>query len=279
MHRTGHRPDPPEVVARRKGLHLLRHPGFLAAKSATLPTATNNSRLFQTRMGGPGVLAQGRTGTCEGFAHAGGATLRLALAGTPVPLISPIAAYQLAFVATRQPDASGNLPPIDDNGQEPSNVLAGMSEYGACSAAQYGLYPADPGTITQEPDLTKLEACQVARLDGAYFVTSTGPQMLTDIATALAAGFPVSIALPASGPDFQGYTGGVLTQAQLTGDVDHANYILDLLSWDGKDLASAIWLCVNSWNTTWGEAGLWRCDSTAVAAFQDCAALNLTRTT
>jgi hypothetical protein len=271
-HPTGHRRSPAAIISRRAGFHLFRHERISAVRAAPLPASTNNVAKLPVGEGGPGIPDQGQDPTCEGQAHRGAGMLRLALAGTPVAPISAKMLYAGSFLVSRQPDPiTGMLPGIGTDGTETDLVLQGWQAWGACSEADYLNAP-----YTNEPDLVQLEKGAVARMDGAYFVTSSGAQRLTDIATALAAGFPVSIALPASGPAFQGYSGGVMTAAQFTGDVDHENYIVDLLSWDGKDLNTAVWKLANSWGQ-WGEGGLYRVDSSAIQIFDGPAVINVSR--
>jgi hypothetical protein len=106
---------------------------------------------------------------------------------------------------------------------------------------------------------------------GAFFVQTTGDQKLLDMMTLLAAGVTFTISIPASGPEFQGYSGGVL--GALSGPIDHCTRCIDYqfsgtaLQFDsfvsalrsGDTATSAALatyltvICVNSWGT-WGTA-------------------------
>ena len=111
----------------------------------------------------------------------------------------------------------------------------------------------------------------------------------------------VTDAIPASGPEFQGYNGGIL--GALSGPTDHANLIVDY-QWVGSSadwqtfvtalqqgaasqaaaLATNLILhCVNSWSTTWGEGdavstmtgGMYRANTDYLDQAQDLCVLDL----
>ncbi|MHB8330780.1 MAG: C1 family peptidase [Acidiferrobacteraceae bacterium] len=282
---TGHIPDHPAVVARRLGLHHFR--GIGAMRTAPLGPTSNRAKLW-------GIWDQHDASGCEGCAHASGVTLRLALAGTPLSEpVSNVGLYLGALLVDRQPNPDGTLPALIDQGTMPSSILTAMGLWGSCGASAWGQQPMSGATMwsdptTQaliEPTPEKLYAESSFKLGGAYFIQSTGNQKILDIMAALAAGFPVSIAIPASGQDFQGYKGGVL--GALSGPVDHANLLVDVLSWDGKDPTTAVFVGVNSWNQAWGEGepgnpsnitgGMYRCNSDFIAGLQDACILDVTR--
>jgi hypothetical protein len=283
LHARGHIADHPEVVRRRAGLHL--HPLFGAILATVLPLATTNRVNMPPAKGGPGILNQTDVGGCEGCAHAGGGTLWLAGQGKSKGLISNVALYlgALMFDQTLNPD--GTLSTITDTGTQPSSVLSGWQTFGARLAANDPQYPMNSSTLYKTPGDANsplilpavdsgLYADSPYRFNGAYFITATGPARLLQLLTVLASGRPVSDAIPASGQQFQSYTGGIL--GALEGPVDHANYIVDY-EWTGtptdwvsfvvaiqqNDVATTarlavnlVFHCVNSWgdNTGWGEA-------------------------
>lgn len=267
---TGYRPDPPDVVARRPGFHLLRAHRLLV-QSKTLPLFTNNKQYLLAAKGGPGILQQLQTGSCTGHSTAGAITSRFAIMGTPIKLVSPIGLYAVGRAMARRPNVDGNLLPLTDDGTEPSLVVAGINEWGVCSADTWGNYPADPLTINNEPTLEQLEADAEFELNGAYFLQSQGTALYNDIMTALAAGYPVTNAIPASGDSFQNYTGGVL--GAQSGPNDHYTYIIDY-SWDGENYDSLILYCVNSWGTQdgWGDGtGMYQANTQFIDQMQDMA--------
>jgi len=277
--KTGHLPDPAEVRRRRAGFHLLK--GRKGLGVAPLPLKTNNRQFLPTSRGGPGILDQGQTSSCEGHAHASGITLRFAITGSAIPLVSPVCIYTCARYFARQPTPEGRFLPLTDDGTYPSMVLAGMSEWGVTSATTWGDYPADPVTINNEPTIEDLESCAEFELEGAYFLQSSGDAFCQDLMTVLAAGYPCSAAIAASSNAFQGYTGGVL--GPLDDAVDHASLWIDY-EWDGRNYGSLVVYGVNSWGEfQWGEAdttgirgGMYRCNRDFVSKYsQDCAVLSV----
>jgi hypothetical protein len=265
--RTGYRPDPPGVRARRAGFHLLKARHGLGA-SALPPSVDWRAQV----LAGPGILDQGQTGSCTGHAVAGAITTRFFLQSIPIALVSPVGCYTVGRAIDRQPNADGSLPPLTDDGAEPSQVVRGISEWGVCSASTWGNYPADPATINEEPTFAELEAASEFELVGAYFLQSQGDAFVLDLMTALAAGFPVTHALCASDPAFNNYTGGVL--GAMSGSLDHYNFIAGY-EWDGRDPRSIVILAANSWSPEWGEQGFYRADRAFVDQIQDCAAFDV----
>lgn len=73
----GYRSDPEVVRQRRPKFHLLKAARGLGA--APLPLSTNNRQYLLPSAGGPGILNQFQTSSCEGHAHASGITLRFAI--------------------------------------------------------------------------------------------------------------------------------------------------------------------------------------------------------
>ena len=294
--RTGHIADHPAVVARRLGFHL--HPAFGAMKAAPLPLSTNNRAKLPVSESGPGILDQHDTSSCEGHAHASGITLRLALAGTSLPeVVSPVGLYLGALLVDRAPNADGTLPDLLDQGTMPSSVLSALAIWGSCGASAWGQYPASSQTLYQDPSNPnspliaptpeKLYAESGYRAGGAYFVQTVGLQKVLDILGALASGRPVSDAIPASGQDFQGYTGGVLSAT--SGEIDHANLIVDY-EWTGTPEEFTAWQGgapgldqhlighgVNSWGASWGEGGQYRFDRSFFDQLADACVLDVTR--
>lgn len=277
---TGYRPDPHVVVQRRPKFHLLKAGRGLGV--SPLPLATNNRAHMAPSVGGPGILQQGNTNACEGHAHASGVTLRYAIQGTPIPLASPICIYQGALMLQRGTNPDGTLPPLRDDGTEPSLIIQAMRQWGIASAAKWGNFPADPATICNEPTLAQLETAGDFELTGAYFLESSGDQFCTDLMTALAAGYVCTGAIAASGAAFQSYSGGVLPA--LDNAVDHATLWVDY-SWDGSNLSSLVVYGVNSWGEGWGESsapgiggGMYRASRDFVAKYSgDCAVLDVSQ--
>ena len=277
----GHIPDHPAVISKRRGLHLYSAFSAIMALVASLPMLTTNRANLSAAKGGPGVLNQGPTGSCEGHGHASACTLRLANTGQSKGLISPVALYLGALMCDSSVQPDGALSPVTDAGTMPSSILQAWQTFGARLAANDPQYPADPATLYKDPSNQNsalilpapetLYADSPYRYNGAYFITAQGTAALLQALSVLASGRTLTDAIPASGSEFQGYTGGVL--GALSGETDHANHILDY-EWTGSN---ADWLafitalsqgdvttstrlgvnllfhCVNSWGLQWGE--------------------------
>ncbi|HEY6462662.1 MAG TPA: hypothetical protein VIY73_20980 [Polyangiaceae bacterium] len=299
---TGHLPDHPAVIAARAGLHL--HPEYGAMRVGTMPLKTTNRAKLATSQGGPGILDQHDTSSCEGHAHASGITLSFANAGTPLPeVVSPVGLYLGALMVDAVPNRDGTLPPLVDQGTMPSSILGGLLLYGGVGASVWGQYPASsatmylPGTTTSQliqPSPTQLFGERAFRLNGAYFLTTSGASLVRDVYRVHASGRVLTNAIPASGADFQGYGGGVL--GALSGDVDHAQLFADsewtgtqaqldaFMAGDDSLLSLYLGHGVNSWGATWGEVdalnglgGQYRADANYVQQAQDWCVLSLAR--
>ena len=290
--KRGHLEDHPAVVLSRAGLHLF--PGYAAMRAAALPLSTNNRAKLPTSQGGPGIPDQDGVGGCEGMGHRTGIGLRLAVAGTPIAPLSGAGLYLGALLVTRpmRPDGTRDL--LQDTGTMPSAILQALQLFGGCSEDDWGqpmtqtamyVTPGDPSGAPAllEPRPEQLFRESLFRLKGAYFVQTTGDQKVLDIMAALAYGRPVTIAIPASGPTFQAYRGGILRAKDLTGPIDHCNCLVDY-TWNGTDLSSAIFYDANSWSESWGESdvpelagGLARFDRTVIDQLSSPAVLDVVR--
>lgn len=240
--RTGHINDLPAVIDTRVDLrHAEFHRAAVQATTGGLPFRTTNRAKLLKANGGPGVLDQKDLGACEGFAHASAGTLFFANQGRPIGLLSGDFLYLGALLQDQTLQSDGTLSPVTDTGTMPSSILAGWQAFGGVLASDDPTYPASRATLYTNPaddnstlKLPPIEEFYKAspyRYQGAYFIMSVGPQRLLDAMTVWAAGRTITDAIPASGPEFQGYTGGVL--GSLSGPIDHANHLLDY-EWTGS---------------------------------------------
>jgi hypothetical protein len=307
--KTGHIPDPPAIVSRRNGFHLYRARARLGA--AALPLLTTNRAWLPADKGGPGILQQAQTSSCTGHASAGAGTSRFSIAQTPVALLSPIQPYWGGITIDRGAGAIPGvpMPVLVDNGAEPSQVVRAVMEDGWVKATTWGNFPADPATITKEGLVPTLDLAAEFELQGAYFLPDAPGARILDLLTALAAGEPVTQSVQGGCAAFQNYTGGVLTAATLTGDLDHYTYAIDyafsgtpaewatftsaLAAGDATAYTALLHFLsiyhVNSWgedpeNGGWGEAdavsglkgGFYRSDGTAIVTMADFAVWDVT---
>lgn len=311
MYARGHIPDHPAVVAKRTGLHL--HPEYGAMRAGTVPLTTSNRALLPRDKGGPGIWNQFDVGACEGCGNGSAATIQMALDGTPLSEpISPVGNYLQALMTDASPNPDGTLPWLIDTGTMPSSVLAGWLLYGGSPASVWGQLPMGSGTMYSkdatapqgaliQPSPNQLYGSRQCRLNGAYFLTTSGTTLLRDIVRVLAAKKVMTNAIPASGSQFQSYTGGVL--GALSGDIDHCSFVLDyewvgtqaqldsFMAGDDSNVAMLVLHCCNSWGGIgcpdggdWGEVdsinqlgGQYRADANYAQQAQDWCVLSLTR--
>lgn len=316
MYPRGHIPDHPAVVARRAGLHL--HPDFGAMRAiGSLPLATQNRIWLPRSKGGPGIRNQTNANGCEGCANSSGATTQLALDETPLPEpISHVGSYEQALMNDVVPNLDGTLPPLLDVGTMPSSVLTGWGLYGGPPESVWGQLPMGSATMYQDPSGTnpaipqgaliqptpnQLYTGRQCRLQGAYFLTSTGTNLVRDVLRVLASKKVLTNAIPASGDEFQSYSGGVL--GALSGPIDHAQFVADyewtgaqstldgFMAGDDSQIGMLILHVVNSWGGVgcpdggdWGEVdplnelgGQYRANGDYAQQAQDWCVLNLQR--
>lgn len=279
--------------------------------TAALPLATTNRAKMSPSFGGPGILNQQDTGSCEGHAHASGGTLFLACQGKSPGLIDPTQLYLGALLVDRSVNPDGTLSTVTDAGTTPGAIVSAWQTFGARLAAGDPQYPAssatlyvtpsDPNSPLILPTPETLYAGSPYRFVGAYFIATASPSALLQALSVLASGRPITDAIPASGSQFQQYTGGVL--GALSGPTDHANLIVDyewtgaagdwatFLAALGQGSTTAIsalssWLvlhCVNSWGP-WGESdavsgmayGMYRANIDYFNQAEDLCVLDLT---
>lgn len=260
------------------GFHILKAKRNLGA--TPIPNdITANCAFLQASAGGPGIQDQHQVGACEGYAHSSGVTLRAAIQKKPIKLVSAVGLYQCALIIQRAPNADGSLPPLSDDGTEPTVIQQAMQTYGAASKAIWGGDPPTPASIIVQPTLAQLEAAHTFLLVGMYAITSTGDQYLRDLMTAWANGYPTTGAIAASSSTFNNYTGGVLSK--MDDQVDHATLWMGG-KWDGTNVSSLVGVGANSWgdggegDPAWGEsdapgiqAGMYRCDASFLSAYSD----------
>lgn len=256
-HARGHIVAPPEVRARRKKIAMLaaRRPALMGG--ATLPLSVDLSQ-FITGNGGPGIPNQGDAGACEGFAFRTAIGARMAFLGKPIARPAALGIYKLA----RRIDLSDMSQPLADSGTMTDSAEAAVSKWGVVSETTWGELAAD-GTpdmnaINVDPDLSKLEKAALCKFNGAYALTDdmASDQLIVDILTALAAGYLVCYSLPASGADFQNYSGSG-TVPSLTGPIDHENVICGCTIPEAGAYDQAVIKAANSWDITWGDAGFY----------------------
>lgn len=195
------------------------------------------------------VYDQGPTSACVGWAFAQAVKLRCAVAGSPIGLPSPTAWYTGARATERNllgltPEQS----PLQDNGSTPSLAVMAAQTIGIPSN---DVWPFDPTTINDEPNLEELEIASAFKLIGAYRIGSDGTQRIQDIKQAISSGYPVAIGTMVD-QAFEDYNGkGVIAApnpANLLG-----GHMMHLVGYR----ADGAFRGVNQWGTSWGDSGLY----------------------
>jgi len=269
---TGYIPDPPEHCKTEFEHHarLLGSGGGRIA-SVSLSKVMPNGQHFD----------QGGTSSCTGNALSAAICMAFWNASpevrtqlTFVPSQSGI--YKIGLCLDRKRLSSGGFPKLKDNGAMPNQVVRGVNTYGVhpmvCLTDRYS--DADPATIDDEPQFEDLEADSRMLVVGSYGITSTGTKRISDMRTALAAGIPLPVAVNAGADAFQGYEGGILTGAQLPGELDHYVVISGYRTLPNGKTVFELW---NSWSDSWGVGGSAELDESAAQTLGDIYALIASR--
>lgn len=182
------------------------------------------------------VRDQGQEGSCVGHATT---ELREALrvaAGASFVRYSPAFTYYLARLAEGTPS--------EDSGCTPRDALDSMLHRGVCPEQND---PYVPGQFATAPTQDQYNDARFWRI-GSYHALD-----LTNLASAqqcLAAGYPISITIPAGSPQFQ--------EVGSNGEIVDSTALADR-NWDHETLLCGYdpnWLiCMNSWGTGWGNQG------------------------
>lgn len=223
------------------------------ATKATAPSSASLLQFSTVRFN------QGGLGTCEGCSISGAAATRMAFLGQPLAAPpSYIGIYKNALcIGLADPTTST----LTDTGTTTDAAVAALQTWGLPSMSGWGdvLQDGTPDmtAFPNRPTQTQLEAAISLTFGGAQFLTDDmgSDQVVIDILNALASGYPVCTALPASGSAFQNYTGGVLTGAQMTGPVDHANYIIACELGTPGNYSTAVFTLINSWTSAEAPTG------------------------
>lgn len=190
------------------------------------------------------VLDQGGTSSCTGHGTATGLYTACAVAGHPLGWIpSPAGIYTNAIALDRADPLSG---PLLDQGAMPSQVVRGLTEFGARPMADQSAVTdcLFSGTVP-EPTLDQLESEGEHLYVGWYEIANAA-----EARAALSAGAPVGIGTYVDST-FIGWSPDKGTIGRMNeDDAQGGGHWTVLLGFD----ASRFFLR-NSWNTSWGDAG------------------------
>jgi Papain family cysteine protease len=193
------------------------------------------------------VRDQGPASTCvaQTFARMLHVRAQVAAAKAGQPFPSAQALYQLTL-ATQIGDPHA---PLADIGCYPRMAAKVLSDVGWCDEDRY---PYDVATITDRPGWDVVQAGSDRRTTDYYRIDADPATRADDVRRALAFGFPVGIGVP-DGPQFQNYAGGIV----LPEPNEHVTglHMLPILGFLTDMAGVRTYLGVNSWGTSWGQAG------------------------
>ena len=231
-------PDSEEVKAKQLGIsHLL-------GAGVSVPAEYSLEKYVLQ------IYDQGQTSSCTGWAFAQAVRLRLAVQGIPIALPSPMGLYTTARALERQQSGQPASVALVDNGAVPSDVVAGMQQWGMASITAW---PFDPAQINAEPVLGELENASQFMLQGIYRVQSSGAQRIADIQQAISQGYPVAIGTYVDSV-FENYTkGSPPLPAPDPNDPEGGGHMMHLVAYD----SSGNFRGVNQWGNSWGDSGMY----------------------
>jgi hypothetical protein len=278
---TGYIPDPPEHLKTE-----FEHHARLLGSGGGRIASVSLSKVMPMGVGADGCCGerhfnQGGSSSCTGNALAAAvcmafwnASAKIKAQLTFVPSQSGI--YTIGRCLDRRRLSGGGFPVLKDNGAMPNQVVRGVNTYGVhpmvCLTDRYS--DADPATINDEPQFEDLEADSRMLVIGSYGITSTGTKRISDMRTALAAGIPLPVAINAGADAFQGYEGGILTGAQLPGELDHYVVLSGYRTLPNGKTVFELW---NSWADSWGVGGSAEIDESAAQTLGDIYAIVASR--
>lgn len=212
----------PDPIPHRKlynGFHL--HSAFTAE---TYPDSHSLEKFTPPRWN------QGNTGSCGGHGTAGCITTTYNALGMYLPSpVSPRSVYQTALCVDREPDATGKLPKLRDEGTYPNAIVRALNLWGfnfsnevdggrQADAPDYTSYLEKH--VTDEPLFGELEDREPRIISSVNALVESGSQKIPQACLAISQGFAIMGAIAAGNDKFMGFSGeGVL---DFTGvNIDH----------------------------------------------------------
>jgi len=178
-----------------------------------------------------GVKNQGQCGSCWAFSTTGSTEGTWALAGNSLVSLSE---QELV-------DCAGSTGNEGCNGGEMQDAMQWIiNNGGICSEAAYP-YTAEDGTCQST------QCTDVAHISSYVSVTANSESALQQAV----AQQPTSVAVDASGSDWQFYSGGIVNDPNCYNSLDHGVLAVGY----GTSSGQAYWYVKNSWGASWGESG------------------------
>lgn len=207
-------------------------------------------------LAGPGIMNQGQVGSCVGHATDGSIETRLVIVGTPLSHRSPVWIYDVARCIERARDNAGvpnsQLPALTDDGSQPADAWTGVTQWGL---AAYADRPTSDDTANVEPSLGLVESASDVILTGAYRIDDVGAARILAMKTALANGYPVTMAIQVD-EAFEEWDGKSPLGAPDPNSILGGHYIY-VTGYDTQSNGTTIFNGPNSWTDQWGDGGFW----------------------
>ncbi len=198
----------------------------------------------------PSVLDQVNTSSCTGQAVKGAIITRMNKRGTPIDPPSAGGIYRIGRAIDRLPNFDDSLPPLEDDGAMPNQIMRGITEWGVPSEASD---PFNPKTINDEPTLGTLIDASDCKLDGYYRVNWLDIQRRVNaLRLAIHMGYPPCFAIDVDNK-FEEYSDGVLGAPNPNGIL--GGHYMYAVAYDTTSTGYTIIEFVNSWGESWGVAG------------------------
>lgn len=220
------------------------------------------------------ALDQIETSSCTGHATAASIFANFAAKGEPIALPSPDGIYRNGRCIDRDPLADGTLPPLEDGGAEPNQVMRGLYEYGAYACRNGEVSDVHAETINNEPSFTDELDASVLKLTGFYRSARTGDEFEKEMLRAISLGLfpPFAIEVDSA---FESYAGGKPLSAA-KGATDGAHYIF-ATGYDRSHDGGLVVQFMNSWGRQYGKNGFGEGDASFIRSWSYAYVMKLAR--
>jgi hypothetical protein len=225
----------------------------MAMLAAPLP-ASSSLAIYE-----PARKDQGESGSCTAASGSGMISTALRRAGTPLAFEpSPCELYSV----TRSVERAGaiTLAPLTDSGAQLSDVIEALSVYGVApmrgptpDGRNYDIWTPDEGpdaNVNAEPDFAQLEQAATTIITGTHRIEEAAPDVVDQVAAAIAAGFPVYTAFFCDSA-FESLTTTQIAGAPNQSDTNGGGHAVYLSGYDTASGGSRVFTLTNSWGTSW----------------------------
>jgi len=197
------------------------------------------------------VRDQGGTSSCVGHACASGVDVRLRFLGKTLPEPSPLGVYAFARMLEKQTKKSK----LQDDGSYPADAYHALSQFGVPSE---DVWPFDEARINEELPWDAQQNASAGRVALLSKIRSTGQQRIEDVCNQLAQNHPVPFGTQVA-KSFEDYKAGEVLDSP--GSAPRLGGHMTLILGYTTTPSGLVFVCLNSWGTSWGEGGLYRCST------------------